>query len=201
MAGVSELLLNFVTAFDHMSVHSRPGLFASLIDKLGPEEFLFALLAMLTDKYPGDLKVRDFAANIAGRYDPATQLIVCRSNELRCYLQNLTNVQTIDKYLDLTLDALKLRPTISEHFLNLNSTHPIESTIVNLISLPIQILRTDRLKSETARILTKQDGDASKLRDMFSQVIEKVLHLTTEAQQRKSCEKLLPQKGEGKSLS
>ena len=85
LVGASELLLSFVAAFEHIPVYRRLGLFRSLVDKLGPEDFLFAVLAMLIDKYAGDEKVTDFATELIGLYDPKTQLKVCNTiHNLRC---------------------------------------------------------------------------------------------------------------------
>lgn len=84
--GTSELLLSFVAAFEHIPSHRQLDLFKSLVNKLGPTDFLFALLILLLDKYPDDQVVIGFAANLAGSYDALTQLrvslILCGSLSL-----------------------------------------------------------------------------------------------------------------------
>ena len=45
--GTSELLLSFVAAFEHIPSHRQLDLFKSLVNKLGPTDFLFALLIQL----------------------------------------------------------------------------------------------------------------------------------------------------------
>ena len=76
LAGASELLLSFVAAFEHVPIHRRIGLYSSLTDKLGPNDFLFALLAMILDRYAEDKNVGDFVRHLAGQYSALTQLKV-----------------------------------------------------------------------------------------------------------------------------
>ena len=47
-----------------------------LIGTLGAQEFLFALLAMLADKYNEDLRVQSFVIELCAHYDCETQLVV-----------------------------------------------------------------------------------------------------------------------------
>lgn len=74
--GTSELLFSFVAAFEHIPSQRQLDLFKSLANKLGPIDFLFALLILLLDKYPDDQVVVQFAANLTGSYDALTQLRV-----------------------------------------------------------------------------------------------------------------------------
>jgi len=76
LSGSSELLLSFVAAFEHIPWHRRLTLFDSLVNKLGPEDFLFALLAMLADKYAANKIVQDFAVDLIARFNPEIQLVV-----------------------------------------------------------------------------------------------------------------------------
>jgi U3 small nucleolar RNA-associated protein 10 len=57
VSGTSELLLSFTAAFEHIPSHRRLRLFHALITKLGTEEFLFAVLAMLANRYSMDKAV------------------------------------------------------------------------------------------------------------------------------------------------
>ena len=76
LEGTSELLLSFVAAFEHMPLHRRLHLFKLLISKLGPQDSLFAVLAMLVDKYRDDKDVLGFAADLASQYETVTRLVV-----------------------------------------------------------------------------------------------------------------------------
>lgn len=79
LSGSSELLLSFVAAFEHIPWHRRYSLFGSLIDRLGPEDFLFALLGLLTDRYAAKKDVQDFALGLAARFNARIQLVVRRT--------------------------------------------------------------------------------------------------------------------------
>lgn len=74
--GSSELLLSFVAAFEHMPPNRRRRLFIKLVETLGPADFMFALLAMLADRYSHDSKVVDFAVELSLHFDPEVQLEV-----------------------------------------------------------------------------------------------------------------------------
>lgn len=74
--GASELLLSFTAAFEHIPIHRRKALFSSLIDKLGAEKFLFALLILLLDRHADDESVMEFVKDFVGRYSPLIQLKV-----------------------------------------------------------------------------------------------------------------------------
>ena len=76
LIGASELLLSFAAAFEHIPLHRRKALFSSLIEKLGAEEFLFALLILLLDRYADDQSVMEFVKDFAGNYSPLVQLKV-----------------------------------------------------------------------------------------------------------------------------
>ena len=76
MIGVSDLILSFVAAFEHIPSQRRLELFKSLADKIGPPDCLFALFTILIDKHSSDRKILDFAAELAGLYDIQTQFQV-----------------------------------------------------------------------------------------------------------------------------
>lgn len=73
---VSELLLSFVAAYKDVPFQRRQDLFASLGNLVGADDFLYALLVMLLDKYPGQESVVDFAAKLAAQHDCKIQLLV-----------------------------------------------------------------------------------------------------------------------------
>lgn len=86
ITGTSELLFSFVAAFEHIPPQRQLDLFKSLANKLGPDDFLFALLILLLDKYPDDQVIVQFAANLAGSYDASIQL---RVSSLECGIPSL----------------------------------------------------------------------------------------------------------------
>lgn len=73
---ISELLLGFVAAFEHIPSQRRLELFKSLADKIGSSKFLFVLLIILLDKHPGNEQVVRFGVNLVQRYDIIIQFQV-----------------------------------------------------------------------------------------------------------------------------
>ena len=79
MMGVSELLISFVAAFDHIPRDRRLTLFRSLVEMIGPDEFLFALLILLHYKLPSSGGALQFSVALLDFYEVETQLEVCSS--------------------------------------------------------------------------------------------------------------------------
>lgn len=77
LAGVSELLLSFAAAFEHVPARKRLGLFQSLMDMIGADEYLFALLILLEDKFPRNNRVLQFSVDLLDCYEAQTQFEVC----------------------------------------------------------------------------------------------------------------------------
>ena len=76
LVGVSELLLSFAAAYEHIPSRRRLDLFVSLVNKVGPSDYLFALITVLIDKYPSDGSVVQFATELTRRYSVKTRLQV-----------------------------------------------------------------------------------------------------------------------------
>ena len=76
VVSLSELLFSFVAAYKDIPTERRHDLFISLLAKTGPDEFLFAVLVLLIDKYPSRPNVLDFAAGLVAHQKVKTQLVV-----------------------------------------------------------------------------------------------------------------------------
>lgn len=89
MMGVSELILSFVAAFEHVPSQRRLQLFKSLADKLGASDYLFAVLVILLDKHSKD-RTLNFAAALFGLYDIKAQFQVLLYSSRRDIRPQLT---------------------------------------------------------------------------------------------------------------
>lgn len=161
VTGAAELLLSFVAAYEHVPAHRRKGLYTSLVQTLGPEDFLFAVLGMLADKYGATESIKDFSVDLASSFSVDVQL------------------QTAVKYLDLAADLLKPRPTISAVLLGSsesNTTDGNRSALTQLTLLP-HLLSEKKLIDQTARLLQRDDMDASRVRELYSTLLENLLSL------------------------
>jgi U3 small nucleolar RNA-associated protein 10 len=161
VTGAAELLLSFVAAYEHVPPHRRKGLFTSLVQTLGAEDFLFAFLAMLVDKYGAIESIKTFAVELSGSFSVEIQL------------------QSVAKYLDLVKDVLKPKPTYSAVLLNANDdgvSNPLEIASTELSLLP-DLLSQKRLITQTGKLLERDDMDAARVRDMYSILLENLLAL------------------------
>ncbi|KFY90614.1 hypothetical protein V500_05078 [Pseudogymnoascus sp. VKM F-4518 (FW-2643)] len=161
VTGAAELLLSFVAAYEHVPAHRRKGLYTSLVQTLGPEDFLFAVLGMLADKYGATESIKAFSVDLASSFSVDVQL------------------QTAVKYLDLAADLLKPRPTISAVLLGSSessTTDGSRSALTQLTLLP-HLLSEKKLINQTARLLQRDDMDASRVRELYSTLLENLLSL------------------------
>ena len=161
VTGAAELLLSFVAAYEHVPPHRRKGLFISLVQTLGADEFLFALLAMLVDKYGPTENVKAFAVEVSNSFSVEIQL------------------QSIVKILELVVDVLKPKPTYSSLLLGANDegvSDPHRIALDELMLLP-HLLSQRKLITQTGKLLDRDDMDAARVRDMYSILLEHLLAL------------------------
>ncbi|KAL5326753.1 hypothetical protein ACEPPN_004442 [Leptodophora sp. 'Broadleaf-Isolate-01'] len=161
VTGAAELLLSFIAAYEHVPPHRRKGLFSSLVQTLGAEDFLFALLAMLVDKYGVTDSIRSFVSELTGSFGVEVQL------------------QSAVKYLDLVADVLKPKPSYSKVLLGTHEdgdSDPQRIALDELTLLP-HLLSQKRLISQTGKLLNRDDMDAARVRDLYSTLLESILAL------------------------
>ena len=161
VTGAAELLLSFVAAYEHVPAHRRKGLYTSLVQTLGPEDFLFAVLGMLADKYGATESIKAFSVDLASSFSVDVQL------------------QTAVKYLDLAADLLKPKPTISAVLLGSSESSTTDGNRAALTQLTLlpHLLSEKKLIDQTARLLQRDDMDASRVRELYSTLLENLLSL------------------------
>ena len=65
-----------------------------------------------------------------------------------------------------------------------------ETTALNLLSLPSEILATRQLVDSVGKTLSKQGAEATTLRDIYSRLIEQTLLLVNEVKTNEKCKYL-----------
>ncbi|KAI1122707.1 armadillo-type protein [Nemania abortiva] len=170
LAGSSELLLSFVTAYEHIPSHRRLGLFVSLVETLDAKEFLFALLGMLTNMYGPTDQVLSFATEIFNSFSVEIQL------------------QSLIKLLNLIGDIFQPRPNVSAVLLGTNdqSERDPEKTGLDELTLLPHLLSSRKLTSQISKLAERDDMEASKIRELYSTLLEDLLLLANSLKQRKS---------------
>ncbi|TAQ89036.1 hypothetical protein B7494_g2638 [Chlorociboria aeruginascens] len=161
VTGAAELLLSFVAAYEHVPLHRQKGLFTSLVQTLGAEEFLFAILAMLVDKYGVTESITSFAIDLAGSFAVEIQL------------------NSAVKYLELINDLLKPKPTFSGILLGVSEENVLDPPHIaqNELTLLSHLLSQRRLAVQTAKLLDRDDMDAARVREIYSTLLENILAL------------------------
>ena len=176
-AGVSELLLNFAAAFEHIPQQRRFDIFASLVIKVGATEYLFALFAVLSDKYL--------------RNKGALQLCV----QLADHQHWLTQLQTIEKYLQVILEVWEPTSTNSTNLLLLDQGHSAEAITINLLPLAIEIFQSKPLTLKITRILSEKTANAAAARASIAKIFQQIFLLSQICQDNSKldslCKKLL----------
>lgn len=168
VASASELLASFVIAYEHIPSHRRHGLFISLVENLGPQDFLFALVAMFVDKYGTSDNVLTFTADLINHFNVETQL------------------QTLIKFLELVADMFKPKPNLSATlFGKKESEDEVNKTALKQLTLLPHILANRSLKREIRRLADRDDGETAKIRELYAQLLEDILTLADTVKSRK----------------
>ncbi|KAI6091138.1 hypothetical protein F4821DRAFT_212281 [Hypoxylon rubiginosum] len=170
LAGTSELLLSFVTAYEHIPSHRRLGLFVSLVETLGAEEFLFALLAMLTHMYGSTDQVMSFATEVFNYFTVEIQL------------------QSLIRLLGLISDVFQPRPSLSSVLLGANElgNRDPEKIALRQLNLVPFLLSSRRLTTQISKLAERDDMEASKVRELYSTLLEDLLVLADSLKQHKA---------------
>lgn len=161
LQGTLEFLGNFVDEYQHIPLHRRWAIFNSLIFNLGPDEYAYVVIAMLVDRYGATDEVISFVIEIIGSYDIDIQL------------------HTFVQLLDLAQDIFKTSPTISTTFFrgdDMQDRQPTEIAVSQLGLLP-RLLGGRRISSQVREALEDDDMTASKVRDLYSIILERILLL------------------------
>lgn len=162
VSGAAELLLSFTAAFEHIPLHRRAGLFQHLVQTLGPEESLFAVVAMLVERYPTDTRVQPFVHDLMGFFPVNVQL--------RAFTQ----------YLDLVFDTLKPKRTLSDVILGLGEKNAgqIEDSLDSLLQALAALLQGSGLRKRVAKEFARGGVEAESLRTIYAQVLDQTMQLT-----------------------
>ena len=170
VAGASELLLSFVTAYEHIPSHRRLGLFISLVETLDPNTFLFAVLAMLADKYGSADQVLLFSTELFNHFKVETQL------------------HSLVSLLGLIADLFKPKPGLSSVILGTNEDGDRDAQKIALLQLNLlpHILSSRKLAAQVSKLAERDDMEASKVRELYSTILEDLLRLADSLKSHKN---------------
>ncbi|KAL2754630.1 hypothetical protein ACRALDRAFT_1076262 [Sodiomyces alcalophilus JCM 7366] len=163
IAGATELLGSFVTAYEHIPSHRKQDLFVSLVNTLGPAEFLFALIAMLVDKYEANANITSFAVDLLSVYSAEVQL------------------QTAAQLLALISDIFKPRPELSSTLLgvgdDVRDKKDVHKTALRQLTVFPSLLSSKKMKKEIEELAEQDDMQTSKMRELYATLFKDTLAL------------------------
>lgn len=161
-SGAAELLLSFTAAFEHIPLHRRAGLFKHLVQTLGPKESLFAVIAMLIERYPQDVHAVPFAEDLLNAFPVQVQL------------------QTVQQYLDLVFETRQFKRPLSDAILGFSEKNDEqrEESTADLVAALATILDEDTaLRKKVAKEFAKGDDHATHLHSLYSRILEQTMQL------------------------
>jgi U3 small nucleolar RNA-associated protein 10 len=178
LTGVSDLLLSFTAAFEHIPLHRRLKLFSELARTLGPEDSLSAIIALLADRYHNNKTARRFSTDLLLIFDPVHTL------------------DAIKGYLDLAADAAGPKRKVSDTLFGLNEKQPaqVEAALNNLLTSLADLAADDRLRTHVTKAFRRK-LETTKPRDVFADIIETTIQLSKNLAQSpklyESCSRVL----------
>lgn len=162
ISGAADLLLSFTAAFEHIPIHRRLGLFQHLVSTLGSGESLFAVVAMLIERYSDEPTVPQFVAELMDTFPANIQL------------------RAIKQFLDLVVDTLQPKRGSSDLILAFGekTNEQAKSATSGLLAGISEAIQRGRLSKSLAKNLKKDDDDAEKARVLYAELLETAMQLT-----------------------
>ncbi|KAH6872710.1 hypothetical protein BKA58DRAFT_336907 [Alternaria rosae] len=161
IAGVSDLLLSFTAAFEHIPLHRRMKLFTELARTLGPEDSLPAIVALLADRYHSK-EQRRFCADLLLHFEPVHTLV------------------TFKGYVDLLTDAVGPKPQVAETLFSLKEKtkdNKFDLSIQSMLSCLTDLALDDKVKAHVTRAYRKKDNP-ERPRKIFANIVESTIQLS-----------------------
>ena len=178
VASASDLLSSFVIAYEHIPSHRKHDLFISLIENLGPEDFLFAIVAMFADRYGTADSTCAFLTELVGSFAVETQL------------------QSLIKFVSLTSDIFKPKPALAATLLGKREDDgevDLQKSALKELTLLPQLLSNRRLKEGISRLDEADDDmESAKIRELYIQLLEDILTLADTVKTQGSASKRQP---------
>jgi U3 small nucleolar RNA-associated protein 10 len=172
VASTKDLLASFVTAYEHIPSHRKHDLFISLVQNLGPEDFLFAVLAMFVDRYAATDNMILFTTKMMSSFSVEIQL------------------QTLIKLLDLISDIFKPKPILSNVLLGSDGAgageQDSQKVATKQLNLLPHLLANRRLKREITQLAERDDMETGKIRDLYATLLESILTLASTVKAKKT---------------
>ncbi|KAK5990077.1 U3 small nucleolar RNA-associated protein 10 [Cladobotryum mycophilum] len=171
IAGASDILVSFTTAYEHIPAHRRQGLFVALVETLGPKDFLFALISMLVDRYELNDDLLHFVSDLLNHFNIEIQL------------------ESLVKLLDLVSDLFRPKPSLSFVLLGISDEgeeKDVEKIALRQLSVFPSLLSNKKLKTQISKLADRDDMETAEVRQLYATLLEDVLLLADTVKANKS---------------
>ncbi|KAK3705231.1 snoRNA-binding rRNA-processing protein utp10 [Vermiconidia calcicola] len=166
LVGAEELLLSFVGAFEHVPLHRRLGLFRLLVETLGAEESLGAVVGMLVERYfdVDGVRVGSFVVELVAEFEVEIGL--------RAAVQILEFV-----FEGLSRGSSKVADVLLGFAVKEGSE--VERSVEVLLEGLVVLLKDDGFRARLKLELQREDknGTAERLRAIYATLLEKTMQL------------------------
>ncbi|KAF2663676.1 hypothetical protein BT63DRAFT_393492 [Microthyrium microscopicum] len=161
VSGVSDLLVSFTAAFEHIPSHRRLVLFQHVVEALGPKDCLFAVVCMILNQHRSDFSARQFVIDLVNQFDAEIQLGML--------------IQSVD----LIADIFRPRRSMSEVVLNIKEKKEMvdQITAQNLIEALSELLTSSVVRSKIAESFDFGSTDSEAQQKRFTQLMSGAIGL------------------------
>ncbi|RVX72710.1 hypothetical protein B0A52_04108 [Exophiala mesophila] len=164
----SSLLVSFVAAYDHIPQHRRVAFYHRLLNRLGADDFAFAIIALLRSRRPTD-DIRKFLTDLVDDLPAKSQLI------------------TYQKLTGLSSDIFEAKPQHVEALLGINassSNEKKEKSAALILGVASGLLESNGLKTQLRRIRKFNAAVAEELRGLYRTCIPQTLSFLKKAKEQ-----------------
>ncbi|KAL5627657.1 hypothetical protein BROUX41_003810 [Berkeleyomyces rouxiae] len=161
VSSAAELLLSFTASYSHVPAHRRQRLFATLVETLGAQEFLFAVVAMLVQKEDASSSILAFVGELARKYSVSVQLDTCT------------------KLVGLVSEVYAAPPTMASALLGdaLKGVQNPPEVALRQLTTVTSLLSGRRLKAQAVKAMAKDDMESAEAREIYSRLLEGIIIL------------------------
>lgn len=107
--------------------------------------------------------------------------------EVLCCSIGLIPTQTVEKCVTMGLDLLTPIPTIAHHHVPIAGDYGSETAVMRMLPLLTTILQGKNLIHETTKILKGSEQFGAVIRDLCTQLVEKLIKLSSNTKNRVKC--------------
>lgn len=164
----SSLLASFVTAYDHVPQHRRVAFYHRLLNRLGADDFAFAIVALLRSRRPTD-DISTFLTDLMDDLPAKSQLV------------------TYQKLIGLSSDVFEAKPQHVEALLGIGasaSSEKKEQSAALILGAASSLLQSNGLKTQLRRIRKLDAVVADELRGVYRTCIPQTLSFLKNAKEK-----------------